>query len=134
MHLCSREDSLYLKRGGIEESREMIYKEEGLDAQGNCVIYNTRNIYSMYCLFLFLFINNFSQNLYIRFSKFLCIWLRIFNLQKLMQFNFWGRFAFRHKGQKLGFSRFFQNILPSDFLGLVLNNSTCKPCVKKFYF
>ena len=74
----------------------------------------------------------------LEFSKFFCMWLRIFNLQKLMQFNFRGRFAFQHKGQKLGLSWFFQKILPSDFLGLVLNksscNSHCKPCVKKTLF
>ena len=73
--------------------------------------------------------------------RFFCMWLRIFNLQKLMQFNFRGRFPFLHKGPKLGFSffvLFFQKILPSDFLGLIVNknscNSHCKPYVKKTLF
>ena len=89
----------------------------------------------MHYLSLCLFVNSFSQKIYIRLLKVFWIWLRTFNLQKLMQFNFRGRFAFRYKGQKLGFSWFFQKILPSDFLGLFLNksscNSYCKPCVKK---
>ena len=74
-------------------------------------------------------------------SNFFCMWLRIFNLQKLMQFNFRRRFTFLHKGPKLGFSYFvlfFQKILPSDFLGLILNkgscNSHCKPSVQKALF
>ena len=32
------------EKGGIEKSREMIYKEEGLDPLGNCVIYNAKVI------------------------------------------------------------------------------------------
>ena len=51
----------------------------------------------------------------IDFPKFLCMWLRIFNLEKRMQFNFWERFIFRYKGPKLGFSWFFQKIVPFDF-------------------
>ena len=55
-----------------------------------------------------------------------------------MRFNFRERFTFRHKGLKLGFSWFFQKILSSDFLGLILNksscNSHCKPCVKRLCF
>ena len=51
-----------------------------------------------------------------------------------MQFNFRGRFTFRYEGRKLGFSWFFQKILPSDLLGLISNksscNSHCKPYVK----
>ena len=53
-------------------------------------------------------------------SIFFCMWLRIFNLQKLMQFNFRGRFTFLHKEPKLRFSFFFfffQKILSSDVLG-----------------
>ena len=55
-----------------------------------------------------------------------------------MQLNFRERFTFRHKGPKLRFSLLFQKVLPSDYLGLVLNksscNSHCKPCVKNFVF
>ena len=40
-------------------------------------------------------------------SIFFCMWLRIFNQQKPMQFNFRGRFTFLHEGPKLGFSCFF---------------------------
>ena len=59
-------------------------------------------------------------------SNFLCMWLRIFNLKKLMQFSFRGRFTFLHKGPKLWFSCcFFQKILASDFLGLISNKSSC---------
>ena len=72
----------------------------------------------MYCLSLRRSVN-FSQNLYIRLLKEFYMRLRIFNLQKLMQFNFGGRFTFRHKGQKLKFSWFFQKTLPSNILGQV---------------
>ena len=71
-------------------------------------------------------------------SIFFSMWLRIFNVKKLMEFNFIGRFTFLHKGPKLGFSFVFQKIPPSDLLGLILNksscNSHCKPCVKKTLF
>ena len=73
-------------------------------------------------------------------SNFFCLWLRIFNLPKLMQFNFRGRFTFLHNGPKLGFSCcfFFKKILPSDFLGQILNksscNSHCKRSVQKALF
>ena len=49
------------------------------------------------------------------FSKLFCMWLRIFDLEKLMQFNFRERFPFRLKWPKSGFSWFFH----------------CKGCVKK---
>ena len=91
------------------------------------------------CQYVFL-LTNFLKISTLKVSIFFCMWLRIFNLQKLMQFNFRGRFTFLHKGPKLGFSCcfFFQKILPSDFLGLILNkgscSSHCKPSVQKTLF
>ena len=55
-----------------------------------------------------------------------------------MRFNFRERFTFRHKGLKLGFSWFFQKILSSDFLGLILNKVLAilivNPVLKDFVF
>ena len=44
------------------------------------------------------------------FSKFFYMWLRIFNLEKLMQFSFRVRFTFLHKEPKLGFLGFFKKL------------------------
>ena len=67
-------------------------------------------VYPCVCL-----LTSFLKMSTIDFPKFLCMWLRIFNLEKRMQFNFWERFIFRYKGPKLGFSWFFQKIVPFDF-------------------
>ena len=85
-------------------------------------------------------VNDFSQNLYIRLFNvfFFFFFLHVANLQKLMQFNFRGRFTFWHRGPIIGFSWDFQKILQSDFLGIFSNkissNSHCKLCVNKNCF
>ena len=95
------------ENGGIEKSRWTIYKEGGIRpprklchmVQGLSKAF----IVSPYVCLLTTFLKIFTLHV----SNFFCLWLRIFNLPKLMQFNFRGRFTFLHKGPKLGFSCFF---------------------------
>ena len=54
-----------IEKGGLKKIRGMIYKEDELDTQGNCVIYDARVIKSMYRLSICLYVNSFSQNLYV---------------------------------------------------------------------
>ena len=71
-------------------------------------------------------------------SMFFCMWLRIFNLKKLMQFNFRERLKFEYKVPKLEISSFFKKTCAIWFLRLNLNESSCssdcKLCVKKTLF
>ena len=123
------------EKGGIEKGRGKIYKEEGLYPK-EAVPYMTQGSSKacIVCPYVCL-LTTFLKISTLDFSKFFCTWLRIFNLQKLMQFNFRERFTFWHKEKKLGFFWFSQKNLPSDFLGLVFYEiscySHCKPCVKK---
>ena len=83
-------------------------------------------------------VNDFSQNLYIRLFNVFFFFFNVANLQKLMQFNFRGRFTFWHRGPIIGFSWDFQKLLQSVFLGILSNkissNSHCKLCVNKIAF
>ena len=126
------------EKGGIEKGRGKIYKEEGLYPK-EAVPYMTQGSSKacIVCPYVCL-LTTFLKISTLDFSKFFCMWQIIFNLQILMPLSFRGRFKFWHKGPKLGFSCFFQKILPSDVLGLILNksscNSHCKLCVKKTLF
>ena len=53
------------------------------------------------------------------------MWLRTFNLEKLMWLNFRERFKFWHKGPELVLPWFFQKILTPASLGLILSKSFC---------
>ena len=82
-----------LQRGGIRPSRKLCHMAERLSKA--CIV----------CPYVCQ-LKTFLKISILDVSNFFCMWLRIFNLQKLMQFNFRGRFTFLHKGPKLGFSCF----------------------------
>ena len=46
-------------------------------------------------------LTNFLKMAILETFQFFYMWLRNFNRQKLMQFNFRGRFTFKHKGTKI---------------------------------
>ena len=98
------------EKGGIEKSRGTIYKAGGgggiRPPRKLCHMAQGLSKAYVVCPYVCL-LTTFHKISTLDVSNFFCMWLRIFNLQKFMQFNFRGRFTLLHKGPKLWFSCFF---------------------------